>query len=206
MQNVINSNDRVDVAQEYADRVRDLLNRGRVDTLRRTLWTDADDADLCRIEIVSYPRPGTGEATVALVYWDDNSYEVQEAADETEAEQHYLETVRMSTTFDVGADGHETRAAETDVPGVPGYDGAFHLAYRIDRGTPDTELRSDVIAQSVEARSAQTLANDLLASHLLCPGVEPAPWRLQVWTGTSPEEAGTAMRSGRPALAIAQRV
>ncbi|CAM5282064.1 hypothetical protein KAURM247S_04444 [Kitasatospora aureofaciens] len=128
------------------------------------------------------------------------------AADETEAEQHYLETVRMSTTFDVGADGHETRAAETDVPGVPGYDGAFHLAYRIDRGTPDTELRSDVIAQSVEARSAQTLANDLLASHLLCPGVEPAPWRLQVWTGTSPEEAGTAMRSGRPALAIAQRV
>ncbi|MFJ7280514.1 hypothetical protein [Kitasatospora sp. NPDC098663] len=206
MQNVISSNDGVDVAQEYADQVRDLLDRGRADTLRRTLWTDGNDADLRRIEIVCYPRPGTGETALALVYWDDDSYEVQEAADQPEAEQHYLETVRVTTGFDVDDNGREISAAETDVPGVPGYDGAFHSAYRIDRGTLDTELRSEVIEHDVKARSAQTLANALLAAHLACPGVEPAAWRSQVWTGTSPEEAGAAMRSGRHAFAVAQQV
>ncbi|MFJ1936557.1 hypothetical protein ACIOGZ_28340 [Kitasatospora sp. NPDC088160] len=206
MRTVISSNDGVEVSDEYADQVRTLLDKGRVDVVRRTLRTDRNGTDLCRIEVVTYPRPGTGEPTTALVYWDDDSYEVQETGSQAEAEDQYLETVRMTTTFDTGPDDREIPAAETDVPGVPGYGTHWYAAYRIDRGTPDTELRSDVLQLGLQARSAQTLANALLSGHLVCPGVELGGWRVQVWAGASAEQAGAAMRGGRHPLAAAHCV
>jgi hypothetical protein len=119
MRNVISTNSRADVSEEYADQVEQLLTSltPERETTQVNEWGQTDFF----IRLYSYEAPGSGETMRAVDYSDPASRELEETADSAEAHARYEQVVHDSAKI-LGLDrnGNIKRFTETDVEGVPG--------------------------------------------------------------------------------------
>jgi hypothetical protein len=119
MRNVISTNSKADVSEEYADRVEQLLASltPERETTQVNEWGQTD----FYIRLYSYEAPGSGETMWAVDCSDPTSRELEETTDHAEADARYEEVVHDSAKIlGLDRDGNIKRFTETDVEGVPG--------------------------------------------------------------------------------------
>jgi hypothetical protein len=119
MRNVISTNSRADVSEEYAEQVGKLLASltSERETTQVNEWGQTDFF----VRLYSYEAPGSGETMWAVDYSHPASREVEETTDHAEADARYEQVVHDSAKI-LGLDrtGNIKRFTETDVEGVPG--------------------------------------------------------------------------------------
>jgi hypothetical protein len=119
MRNVISTNAHVDVTDEYAEAVEKLLDS---EVPLRETFIREDGQKTYFTRVVQYDA-GDGDRW-AVDYFDPASREVEEFTDQAKAEERYKELVRASARdLSLDEDGEPIPFTETDVPGVPGYQG-----------------------------------------------------------------------------------
>jgi antitoxin (DNA-binding transcriptional repressor) of toxin-antitoxin stability system len=118
--NVISTNAHIDVTDDYADQVREILDNPGALIERETCQRNEHGQIDYYTRVVSYDAGGG--ARWAVDYFDPASREVEEFDDQAAAEARYEEMVRASAG-DLGYDyeGEQVEFTETDVAGVPGY-------------------------------------------------------------------------------------
>ncbi|MEU9754370.1 hypothetical protein AB0D90_14690 [Streptomyces althioticus] len=121
MRNVITTNSSPDVDADYADQVAAILDRQRHSCERESTIVNEDGETTLSVTLHTYESPDTGRTMWAVDYYDPASRELEETADEAEANARYEELVRAAAAnFDYDRHGYQTRYTTTDVDGVPG--------------------------------------------------------------------------------------
>lgn len=121
MRNVISTNAGTDVDDDYADQVAAILDRQRHSPERESKRVDEHGETVLSITLHTYEAPDTGRTMWAVDYYDPASRELEETADEAEANVRYVELVRAAAAnFDYDRHGYQTRYTTTDVDGVRG--------------------------------------------------------------------------------------
>jgi hypothetical protein len=120
MRNVITTVATLDVPEDYSEAVREILaDASKTSTRRETYQRNEHGQEEYATRLVSYSAPDTGDTVWAVEDADPATYEVEETADQGEADARYEELVRArAAAAGYDAEGNEEIFDYTDVPGV----------------------------------------------------------------------------------------